>query len=808
MFGNFFKVAFRVFIRDRVHTLINIFGLAIGLAFGIVIFLYTYKEISYDRFHENAHRLYRITINGKIADNSLNHAVTPAPLAHTLMREVPGIENTVRIARFGAWLVRYGDAKYNEDNIIFTDSTFFQLFSFPLIKGSPDEVLRKPNSIVLSRQTVQRYFGQEDPIGKRLRIENDSTYYTVTGIMEDVPENSHMHFDMVGALSTYNWIVSNDRWVINYLYTFALVEQGASMDQIRSHLEGVVEKHVFPDYHKILGLNAGQTTSDRDYFSFIMQPLTDIHLRSAYNLEFEPVGKILYVYIFTALAIIILVFSSLNFISLVTAHSFFRAKEVGIRKIAGSDRKILVWQFLLESSLLAFFAMAIALFITELALPAFSRYLGLHLSLGQLLNTPGIVLMVTLILVIGLLSGLYPAWHFSKFNPARVMRNWMYTGTGKNIFRNGLVLFQLFVAIGVITMTLIIFGQFRYLVNKERGYDTKNLVVIRRPDGLTSKLEDYKNQIGNHPGVISVTNSTSIPGGNFTRIPFYLEGTPVTRNYSAANLPVSYNFDSTYRIRIAEGRFFNRSFPTDSAACVINETAVRQMGIDNPIGKKIVKLTEKPGKHFGYQIIGVVKDFHFETLDNSIRPLVMVLMPGNLEGYLTVRLTPDNQEATVQYLKTVWEGFTAAYPFVYYFLDEDRQSYYTPVREAGRVFTLLSVIAVLISSLGLFALVSFNYIRKKRDIGLQKVMGASNLGIILDKINEIVKMTLIASLAAWMVAYFLINSWLNDYAYHVKPNALFFISATGIVLITSLATIYYHAWISSRTNPGSALKYE
>lgn len=808
MFGNFFKVAFRVFIRDRVHTLINICGLAIGLAFGIVIFLYTYKEFSYDRFHKNAGRLYRIAINGKIADNTLYHAVTPAPLARTLMREVPGIENTVRIARFGAWLVRYGNAKYNEDNIIFTDSSFFQIFSFPLIKGSPDEVLRKPYSIVLSRQTVQRYFGQEDPIGKKLRIENDSTYYTVTGIMENVPENSHMHFDMVGALSTYDWIVSNDRWVINYLYTFALVEQGASTDQIRSHLKDIVEKHVFPDYHKLLGLNAGEIASEKDHFSFIMQPLTDIHLRSAYNAEFEPVGKILHVYIFTALAIIILVFSSLNFISLVTAHSFFRAKEVGIRKIAGSDRKILIWQFLLESSLLAFFAMAIALFITELALPAFSLYLGLHLSLGQLLNTPGIVLMVTLILVIGLLSGLYPAWHFSLYNPARVMRNWVYTGTGKNIFRNGMVLFQLFVAIGVISMTLIIFGQFRYLVNKERGYDTKNLVVVRRPDGLTSKLEDYKNQISSHPGVVSVTNSTSIPGGNFTQIPFYLEGTPVTRNYSAANLPVSYNFDSTYRISMLEGRFFNRSFPKDSAACVINETTARLMGIDNPIGKRIVRLTEKPGKHFAYQIIGVVKDFHFETLDKAIRPLVMILMPGNLEGYLTVRLTPENQENTVQYMKTVWEGFTAAYPFVYYFLDEDRQSYYMPVRETGRVFTLLSVIAVLISSLGLFALVSYNFIRRKRDIGLQKVMGASNRAIILDKISEIVKMILIASLAAWITAYFLINSWLNDYAYHIKPSALLFLAATGIVLVTSLATIYYHAWMSSRTNPGMALKYE
>ena len=808
MFGNFFKVALRVFIRDRVHTLINIFGLAIGLAFSIVIFLYAHKEISYDRFHENAYRIYRIAIRGKVADNTFNHAVTPAPLAAVMIREIPEIENTVRVVRFGAWLVRYGNAKYNEDNIIFSDPSFFQIFSFPLIKGSSEEVLKNPNSIVLSRQAVQRYFGQEDPIGKRLRIENDSTYYEVTGIMEDIPENSHIHFDMVGTLSTYDKLLSDDRWVANYLYTYILTKKGASVDQIHSGLDQIVLKHVLPDYYKMLGLNENQAASAKDYYSFIMQPLTAIHLKSEFNSEFEPVGKIFYIYIFTALAIIILVLSCLNFISLVTAYSLFRAKEVGIRKIAGSDRTILVRQFLVESSLLAFFAMAIALFFAELALPAFSRYIGLHLSLGQLLNTAGIILMVTLIVIIGILSGLYPALHLSALNPVKVMRNWLQEGPGKGYFRTGLVLFQLFVAIGVITMTLIMSSQFRYLINKERGYDTKNLVVIRRPDGLTTQLEAYKNQISRYPGVLSVTNSTSIPGGNYTRNPYYLEGTPITKNYAAANILVSYSFDSTYRIGISEGRFFDRSIPDDSAACVINETAVRLMGIENPIGKKIIQLTDKPKKRFEFHIIGVVKDFHFETLENPIRPLVMVLMPGNYEGYLSVRLTPDNQEATVQYLKTVWEGFTAAYPFVYYFLDKDRQEYYQPVQETGRIFTLLSVIAILMSSLGLFALVSYNYFRRKRDIGIQKAMGASNLGIILHKIREIVIMILVSSLVAWMVAYFLVNSWLNDFAYHLQLNVLYFLIATGIVLILSLITIYYHAWLSSRTNPGMVLKYE
>jgi len=416
--------------------------------------------------------------------------------------------------------------------------------------------------------------------------------------------------------------------------------------------------------------------------------------------------------------------------------------------------------------------------------------------------------MTALVLVISLISGLYPAWHLSAFNPAKVMRSNYSNNSGKGYFRNILVIFQLIIAVGVITTTLIIFGQFHYLLNKERGYDPKNLFIVRRPDGLMGKLEAYKDQVRRHPGVITVTNSTSIPGGNFSREPYYLEGTTVARNYSMPTLLVSYAFDSAYRFRIKEGRFFSRSSPTDSSACVINETAASLMGLKDPVGKNIIQLTGKHGKMFPYRIIGVVRNFHFETLDNPIHPLVMRLMPGNLEGYLSVRLTPENQDSTINYLKSVWESYTSAYPFVCYSLDQDRKSRYMPVRETGRVFVLLSVIAVLISSLGLFALASFNYYRRNREIGLQKAMGASNAHIILQKIAEVLRLTVISSLVAWIGAFFLVNSWLNDYAFHIQPSALYFLSATGIVLAVSLATIYYHAWLSSRTNPGVALKCE
>jgi putative ABC transport system permease protein len=808
MFGNFIKVAYRVFLRDRVHTLINIFGLAIGLAFSIIIFLYVNKEISYDRFHENAGRIYRIGVKGRIAENIYNHAVTPAPLAGTMIREIQGVENAVRVARFGAWLVRFDSARYNEDNIIFTDSGFFNVFSFPLVSGKAEEVLRYPNSIVLSESSALRYFGNTNPVGRMLRIENDSTYYTVTGIMKDIPENSHLKFDMAGSLSTFKKYLHDDHWVVSFLYTYVLIREDYDPNKIRAGLPGLVTRHVIPDYKRLLNISDYPGENSTDYFDFVLQPVTDIHLKSDFSAEFGPVGKLIYIYLFTALAIAILVMSCINFISLVTARSVHRAREVGIRKIAGSHKAVLVKQFLLESSLLAFFSMALALLFTELALPVFNRYMDLDLRLVQLFNTSGAILIITLILVIGLISGLYPALHLSAFEPVPVLRNWLYRGTGKNYFRTGLVLFQLFIAVGVISMTLIVSGQYRYLSSKDLGFDRDNLLVIRRPDGLKEKLDDYKSQIAQYPGVLSVTNTTHIPGGGFSRTPYYLSGSPVIQHHSAANLLVSYGFDSTYRITLAEGRFFDRQIPADSGACVINETMARELGIDDLVGKKLVRLMDKPGKIFEYTIIGVVKDFNFETLENDLRPLVITIMPGNFEGYLTVRITPEDREATLVHLKTTWDKYTTAYPFVSFYLDENLKDHYRSIRETGRIFSVLAIVSLLIAGLGLFALVTYAYYSRKQEIGIRKTLGADTGKIIQVEIRQLIMLVAVSSAAAWIGVYFLVNTWLNDYANRINLNVLYFLFPLMLVLAASLITVYYQAWLSASTNPGTVLKHE
>jgi putative ABC transport system permease protein len=491
---------------------------------------------------------------------------------------------------------------------------------------------------------------------------------------------------------------------------------------------------------------------------------------------------------------------------LTTARATERAKEVSIRKIAGSERHTLVRQFLIESSLLALFSMALALFISELSLPVFNRYMDLDLRLSQLLNSSGIILVIGLIFIIGLVSGLYPALHFSSVDPL-ILINAKPNNSGHKRFRLVLVLFQLFIGIGVITLTGIVVGQYRYLIRKDLGFDHENLLVIRRPDGLKEKLEDYKKLIRNNSGVESVTNSTSIPGSAFSRHPYYLEGTSAARNYAAANVLVSFDFDSVYRLTLKEGRFFDRAIHSDSLACVINETMAKQLGGGNLVGQKLLQPTDKPGKRFAFTIIGVVKNFNFETLERPVFPMVMLLMPGNFEGYLTVRLNgnPDN---TIPFLRTSWEKYTSAYPFVSYYLDESLREQYQPVRETGKIFTLLSVVTMLIACLGLFGLASYTFSRKGAEIGIRKALGAAPENIILQEVSRIVTFLITSSLLSWIGVYFLARSWLSDYANRISLHPAYFVAPFGIILLVTLLSVLYRSWLAANANPGSALRYE
>jgi len=808
MFGSLFRVAFRILFRDKISTLTNIFGLAIGLAVSLIIFIYVNGELTHDRFHEHADRIYRVGVKGKVADNDFNHAVTSPQLAPALKSEVPGIEETLRVARFGSWLISNGETRYNEDGILFADSAFFSLFSYPLIAGDPNEVLRHPKSIVLSRSSAEKYFGGTNPVGQMLRIENDTIYYKVTGVMENIPYYSHLRFDMIASLNTFSKMMSHHNWTANYLYTYYLKSRGASDSQIQSGLDSLVKKYVFPSYSRMIGLSKGQAGDPDDWYSFVTINVADIHLRSGFTAELEPTGNILYVYLFTALASVILILSCMNFISLVTARSAYRSKEVGIRKLAGSERHILVRQFLIESSLLAFFAMAMALFLAELALPQFNRYIGTDLSLGQLLNKGGVILILLLMLFIGVISGLVPALQLARISPSGVLRRMPQHKEPVSYTRTTLVIIQLFIAIGVVILSLFIGLQFRFLVKKDLGFDKNSLIVIRRSDGLKDSLQVFKQKVLSFQGVESISNTTHLPGDLFPRNPYVLEGVDFADNLIATTWMTSYGLDSVFALKMIQGRFFNQTFAGDSVACVINESAARALNLVDPVGKTILRLTDKPDFRPAYQVIGLVRDFHFELLDKPIEPLVMILMPGNFEGYLTLRVKPETPEPTFSAIRKTWEMMAADYPFVAFDFGQYLGEKYSPVKETQRIFIILAIIAVLITGIGLFSLVSYSQFNRSHEIGIRKALGANTNGILIFEISRVLKLIGLSSALAWAGSYLLLKKWLSEYAYRIELNLLLFIPATIAVALLVIVLLIIQSQWAARQKPGMLLRYE
>jgi putative ABC transport system permease protein len=802
MFTNFFKIAIRTFARYSVHTLVNVLGLAVGIAASLIIFLYVRNELVYDQFHKNADRIYRVVVNGKAVESTLDHALTPAPLASAVLKEVNGVEDAVRVARFGAWVITYNDVQYNEDAMIFADPSFFKIFSFGLINGDPDSVLVRPKSIVLSENAAHKYFGTEDPLGKLLMIENDTTFFRVTGIMKNVPATSHMHFDFVASLTTYPEIAMQEVWVTNMFYTYLLAKEDLSMDDLSVQLDALSEKYTRRAYSSLLEEN------DLLPAAFKLQPLKNIHLRSALQSEFESNGNILYVYLFTSLAIIILIVSCLNFINLSMARASKRAKEISIRKISGSGKRSLIPQFLTESSLLALIAMILGLFITELALPGINRYLGLDLMLSQLLSKWGLILMIVLMAVIGLISGIFPAMYLSSFDPVAMLKPYSYRGRAKDLRRELLLLFQFFIATGAIIMTIIVFRQYHFMINKNLGFETGNMLIIRRPDGLKDKLDFYKNVSLGNPGVQSVTNSTMIPGENsFPKVPFAVEGDSNKSAIAIDYMFISETFASTYGIPVVEGRFFQPGlYSDDTAACVINETARLMLGIDDIAGEALISMGTQ--NKYKYRIIGVTKDVSFETVDNPVRPLVMILMPGNYEGYLSVRLNTDDKEATIRFLRDEWMKLTTAYPFVSFYLDESLRDNYKPFRETGRIFFIVSITALLVACLGFYSLVSFRYNRNQYEIGIHKLLGAGIKEILLIQLKYLIVLVFIASVFAWAGAYLLAKAWMKDFYDHIFLNPAYFIAASTVLLVILVITSVYQSYSAASVNPGAVLKYE
>lgn len=812
MFTNILKVAIRNLIRQSGYTLINILGLAIGLACSILIFLYVLNEVTYDRFHQKAENIYRIGVKGQMMGNELNQAVTAAPMMEALLNDYPEVEMAVRIAPFGGWLITYEEKRFHEteEAFKFADSTFFEVFDFKLLQGDPKTVLDRPRTMVMTETAARKYFSDEDPIGKSVKIEQDTILYEVTGLMEDVPVNSHFHFDLLGSMCTIRGSRSTN-WLNHNYYTYIILPAGINIDQFTERINELIPKYVGPLIEQYLGFSLEQFEAAGNTFGYFLQPILDIHLHSNLQVEIEPNGNPAYVYIFSIIAILILIIACINFMNLATARSTTRAREVGLRKVVGSHRSYLITQFLTESVFLSIISLAIGVILVYLLLPYYNNLIRLDLKFDILNNYYTIPLLILLAIFVGLLAGGYPAFILASFNPVTVMKGELIPGSGKGLLRSILVILQFTVTIAILMGTFIVYRQLSYMQKKDLGFVKDNVLVIRRSDALEDKIDAFKQELEQQAGIISVGNSTHIPSTTFWNNAHWLEGQDFSQTLLLMTAYVSYEYADALGLTMKEGRFFSPEMPTDSFAVVINEAAVRVLGISDPLNTRFIEPGETREEDILMPIIGIVEDFHYESMHQDIHPMIFHFMPGNWEGYIVVRLNGSNIPSTIDFIKRTWEDFNQQYPFEYFWLDDEFGKLFKPERRTGQILLIFTILSIFISCLGLLGLISYSAAQRTKEIGIRKTVGASINTILILLSRETVKLLGISALLSIPV-YFGIKQWLQNFAYHIEFTpllyALFLIMISLVVLIIALLTVSYVAYSAATTNPAESLRVE
>jgi len=789
------------------YLILNITGLTIGLTSFLLITIYVLQELSYDRFHKNYENIYRIKVKGVMAGATLDQAITAAPMAQTLLTDYPEILHAVRINRSGAWLVKYGENRFNEDGVLFADSSFFSVFDFKLLRGDSKTALVNPRSMILTEKFAKKYFGNEDPMGKRISLEADTNLYTITGVIQNIQANSHVKFDMLGSLNSLGDSRS-DMWLNHNYFTYIVLKEGVKKSSMEAKFPEVVLKYVGPQIKKFIGITIEDFQKAGNQFGYELEPLKDIHLKGAPQYQLEPSGSLTTVYIFAVIALLILVIAIINYINLATAKSAGRAKEVGIRKVSGSDKTGLILQFVGESLIIVTIAMVIASLLVLVLTPAFNHLIGKEISLSLFSGYKGFIGLLVLIAVVGISAGAYPAFVLASFNPIEVLKGTLNPGSISKTLRGILVVFQFTVSIVIIIGAFVVYRQLSFMTSTDMGIIKENLLVIRRPDALEKKLESFKEQVLQIPGVEKIANATAIPGtNNFNNNAFFLDNDPTKATYLINQDQVSFGFVEVMGIKLAEGRCFSKEYGTDTMAIMINERAVKALGLTDPLGKYILR-PSSPGKFDRLRIIGIMKDFNIASLHDKITPVCFTLMRGNYEGYLCVRLSGKNIQGAIKSVENVWKDYSNRQPFQYsFFTDQFNRNYETEFK-TGRIFILFSVLAILIACLGLIGLITFMTTIRTREVGIRKSFGATKRIIVTLLSREVVVLILISSLVAYPIAYFAIKIWLEGFAEKISVSPVTYIVASIIGLAIGWLSIIYQALKAAAYNPAESLRYK
>lgn len=802
MVKNFYFTTLRNLLKHKSYFLINVLGLAIGMASFIFISLYVFNELSYDKFHANHENIFRVRTESVIRGEPRNRATAAAPMARTMMNNYPEVLGATRIMRHGSLLIGSGSEKINEEHILFADSSFFSVFSFKLLKGNPKTVLLHPKSIVLSKDYARKYFGNSEPIGQKMVIE-DTTFYTVTGVVENVPSNSHIQFDMLVSLSTKS-ISRTNQWIGTDLHTYVTLRDNSRTDELQSKMRQIFYDHIAPEIEYYTGMTIKDWENTGNMVGFNLTPIKDIHLHSIATGELEPTGNITYIYAYSLIGIIILFIAIFNFVNLATAHSVTRAKEVGVRKVIGSTKNNLILQFILESVVLSLIGGLFAVVLIFAFKTPFKDLIGNDLAFDITSGYIGWLAIIALAVLVGVVAGSYPAFVIAAFQPVKVLKgNFSPVGKG-GWLRNLLVTLQFSASMVIIMGTMVVYNQIDYMLTKNLGFDKDQILVVKRPDWLNRSQEVFKNELVKSPDIQIVANSKTIPGKTYDIRSYRKDNNDEV--FLFKNNQVTYEHQELMGLELISGRFFSKEFASDSNAIVLNQSAAKSLGLEEPLGTHLITPWKK-GQLL--TIVGIVKDYNVESLHNDIAPVSLELAPNNNKGYLSVKMSNSkNIRETVAFIEKTWSKHSNEKPFNYFFFDEDYQQLYRSESTTGEMFTGFAALSIFIACLGLIGLVTYTASIRKKELGIRKVLGAGTYTLVRLLSARIVRLIVAATLISWPLAYLATGFWLQNFADRISTSPRIYLFSTLTIVVIVGITISFQTIKTALSNPIESLRQE
>lgn len=800
-------IAFRSLFKNMGFSAINILGLAIGLAVCLLILFYVNNELGYDKYNANSDRIYRIDADLKFGGNEWTIAQTPDPLGAALKQDFPQVEQYVRFRDHGGVLVKKGNENIEENRVINVDSTLFSVFTLPMIEGDPATALVNPHSVVITESTAKKYFNATNVVGKTMTF-NDTELYKITGVIKDVPQQSHFHYDffvsMYGQLGRYEI----NQWTSNNFNTYILLKKGTDAKAFSAKLDNYVMKHVAPLF-STWNITEEEFKQQGNYLHYSLIPLEKIHLYSNRSGELEGNGNIQYVYIFSLIAVFILLIACVNFMNLSTARSANRAKEVGVRKVIGSVRIQLIYQFLCESVLISFIALIIGLIIGALLLPYFNQVSGKDLSLDLFMSPWLLPTAILLVVIVGMIAGSYPAFYLSSFKPAQVLKGKLVKGFSSSKLRSGLVVFQFCISMILIIGTVVIYTQLTFIRNKDIGYDRNQVLIIKNTDALGSKAKVFQDEVKTIHGVQNATLSGYLPTGSWRNdSPLFPDATPDTKKAVSVQM---WNIDADYiptlDMQITNGRNFSKDFPTDSSGVILNEAALRLFGFKDPINHSLYYMNDFPNTEMSkYHVVGIVKDFNFNSLRKEVTPLCFFYRPQY--SSMAVRINTADIPKLISTIEQKFKELGSDQPFAYSFMDEDFNKTYSNEQRMGDISLIFSALAILVACMGLLGLITFAAEQRAKEIGIRKVLGANGLNIVSMLSKDFLKLVLIASFIAVPIGWWAMNTWLQGFAYRTEIGWWIFALAAMLSVCIAFITISYQSIKAASRNPVKSLRSE